>query len=261
MFDAVTYGAAVGAAKRYTDEHSGSDDAVKYTEQSLTTAQQAQARENIGAAASDDIPTDAVKYTAQTLTDAQKTQARTNIGAGTSDFSGDYRNLTNAPPLAINGGGTGGNIIGGTGVNKNSTKYSNSVAYGALAAAIADHAIAFGNYAFSGSNYGGKHAVAIGYNAYAERDYTFAYGQSVSASHNHEVVFGKYNVSNADTAFSFGDGTGDHDRHNLMELKTDGTLLLNGKVVLVPEVITGYDATKTQVLKNINGTFTWVDDT
>lgn len=52
MFDAVTYGAAVGAAKKYTDEHSGgSSDAVKYTEQTLTSAQQAQARENIGAAA------------------------------------------------------------------------------------------------------------------------------------------------------------------------------------------------------------------
>lgn len=49
MIDAETYGAAVGAAKRYTDEHSGSDDAVKYTEQDLTEAQKAQARENIGA--------------------------------------------------------------------------------------------------------------------------------------------------------------------------------------------------------------------
>lgn len=94
MIDVETYGAAVGAAKRYTDEHSGggSSDAVKYTEQDLTTAQQAQARENIGAAASDDIPTDAVKYTAQTLTDAQKTQARTNIGAGTNKVIGVYEN-------------------------------------------------------------------------------------------------------------------------------------------------------------------------
>jgi hypothetical protein len=47
--DIATYAAAVGAAKKYTDEHSGSDDAVKYTEQDLTTEQQAQARENIGA--------------------------------------------------------------------------------------------------------------------------------------------------------------------------------------------------------------------
>lgn len=218
MIDVETYGAAVGAAKRYTDEHSGgSSDAVKYTEQDLTTAQQAQARENIGAAASDDIPTDAVKYTAQTLTDAQKTQARTNIGAGTSSFSGDYRNLTNAPPFAINGGGTGGNIIGGTGVSQNYTRYSNSVAYGALAGATADHAFAFGNRAFAGSNYGGKHAVAIGNNVYAQRDYEWA--------------IGKYNQSNPDTAFAYGDGTSDNDHHNLMELKTDGTLLLNGNAV------------------------------
>ena len=190
---------------------------VKYTEQSLTTAQQAQARENIGAAASTDIPTDAVKYTEQTLTDAQKTQARTNIGAGTSDFSGDYRNLTNAPPLAINGGGAGGDIIGGTGVNKNSTKYTNSVAYGAFASAVADHAIAFGNWAFAGSNYGGKHAVAIGNHVRATRDYEWA--------------IGKFNQSNADTAFAYGDGTSDGNPHNLMELKTDGTLLLNGNAV------------------------------
>jgi hypothetical protein len=232
MIDVETYGAAVGAAKKYTDEHSGggSSDAVKYTEQDLTSEQQAQARENIGAAASDDIPTDAVKYTAQTLTDAQKTQARTNIGAGTSDFSGSYGDLTNAPPLA-KGGGTGGNIVGGTGVNQNSTKYTNSVAYGAYAGAITDHSLAFGNYAFAGTNYGGKHAVAIGYDARAERDYTFAYGQVVSASHNHEVVFGKYNVSNADTAFSIGDGTSSSDRHNLMELKTDGRMFLNGNEV------------------------------
>jgi hypothetical protein len=246
MIDVETYGAAVGAAKKYTDEHSGgSSDAVKYTEQDLTTAQQAQARENIGAAASDGIPTDAVKYTAQTLTDAQKTQARTNIGAGTSSFSGSYSDLTNAPPLA-KGGGTGGNMIGGTGVNQNSTRYSNSVAYGAFAGAITDHSLAFGNFAFAGSNYGGKHAVAIGNNVRAERDYVWA--------------IGKYNQSNPDTAFAYGDGSSNNP-HNLMELKTDGTLLLNGKVVLVPEVITGYDATKTQTLKNINGTLTWVDDT
>lgn len=56
--DVVTYAAAVGAAKRYTDEQGGggSSDAVKYTEQTLTSAQQAQARENIGAAAASDIP-------------------------------------------------------------------------------------------------------------------------------------------------------------------------------------------------------------
>lgn len=189
---------------------------VKYTEQSLTSEQQAQARENIGAAASTDVPTDAVKYTAQTLTDAQKTQARTNIGAGTSSFSGSYGDLTNAPPL-VKGSGTGGDMIGGTGVNQNSTRYTNSVAYGNLAAAIKDYAIAFGNRAFAGTNRGGKHAVAIGDNVRAEKDYEWA--------------IGKCNQSNSDTAFSIGDGTSDSDRHNLIELKTNGTLLLNGNAV------------------------------
>lgn len=186
MFDAVTYGAAVGAAKRYTDEHSGSDDAVKYTEQSLTSEQQA--------------------------------QARTNIGAGTSNFSGSYSDLTDAPPL-VKGNGSGGNTVGGTGVNTNTTRYANSVAYGNITEAAANYALAFGEYAFAG-NYNrstGKHAVSIGNNVRAEKDYEFAYG--------------KFNQSNADTAFSIGDGTSDSDRHNLLELKTDGRMFLNGNAV------------------------------
>ena len=86
----------------------GSDpNAVKYTEQTLTTLQKAQARTNIGACGSapvspsqdviDLYPT--VNYTAQSLTTEQKAQARTNIGAGTSDFSGDYRDLSNKPTI------------------------------------------------------------------------------------------------------------------------------------------------------------------
>lgn len=43
------------------------------------------------------VPTDVVKYTAQTLTTAQKSQARSNIGAGTSSFSGSYNDLLDKP--------------------------------------------------------------------------------------------------------------------------------------------------------------------
>ena len=52
------------------------------------------------------VPTDVVKYTAQTLTTAQKSQARSNIGAGTSSFSGNYNDLSNKPtiPSAANNG-------------------------------------------------------------------------------------------------------------------------------------------------------------
>lgn len=107
--------------------------AVSYNSQSLTTAQQAQVRTNIGAASSADIPTaaqqaawsakqdaltfdntptsgstnpvtsdgiytaiqnsggggvDAVRYSVQTLTPAQQAQARTNIGAAASGSGG-----------------------------------------------------------------------------------------------------------------------------------------------------------------------------
>lgn len=49
--------------------------------------------------ASGAVTTDAVKYVNQTLTTAQKTQARNNIGAGTSNFSGNYNDLTNTPTI------------------------------------------------------------------------------------------------------------------------------------------------------------------
>lgn len=46
-----------------------------------------------------EVVTNAVKTTAQTLTDAQKAKARTNIGAGTSSFSGAYDDLTGKPTI------------------------------------------------------------------------------------------------------------------------------------------------------------------
>lgn len=45
------------------------------------------------------VVTNAVKTTFQSLTDAQKAQARTNIGAGTSSFDGDYESLSNKPTI------------------------------------------------------------------------------------------------------------------------------------------------------------------
>ena len=46
-----------------------------------------------------DPETDTVHVTAQTLSAAQQLQARTNIGAGTSSFSGSYNDLTNKPTI------------------------------------------------------------------------------------------------------------------------------------------------------------------
>lgn len=46
-----------------------------------------------------DPQSDTVHVTAQTLSAAQQLQARTNIGAGTSSFSGSYNDLTNKPTI------------------------------------------------------------------------------------------------------------------------------------------------------------------
>lgn len=46
-----------------------------------------------------DIELSDVKYTAQTLTEEQKAQARTNIGAGSSSFNGSYNDLTDKPTI------------------------------------------------------------------------------------------------------------------------------------------------------------------
>lgn len=60
-------------------------DAVQYnTVQTLTTAQKEQARDNIGAADAADT-VGVLRYTEQTLTDPQKAQARDNIGAADAD--------------------------------------------------------------------------------------------------------------------------------------------------------------------------------
>lgn len=136
-----------------------------------------------------------VKYTKQTLTNAQKTQARQNIGAS----DGDYRFLTNAPPL-VKGSGTGGNLNGGTGMNSTATTAKkNSIAYGDVASANGNYSVAFGDF--------------------------------VQALHDYEIAYGKFNQSNADTVFSIGDGVDTQNRHNLMELKTDGRMFLNGNAV------------------------------
>ena len=54
-------------------------------------------RENGGGGGGTDP--NAVHFTPQTLTDAQKAQARSNIGAGISNFSGSYNDLSNKPTI------------------------------------------------------------------------------------------------------------------------------------------------------------------
>lgn len=71
----------VSASGQYVLGEAGVSDAVRYVAQTLTEAQKAQARTNIG------VSGETVLYTAQTLSESQKTQARTNIDAAASSHT------------------------------------------------------------------------------------------------------------------------------------------------------------------------------
>ena len=172
----------------------------------------------------------AISYGSQSLTTSQQANARANIGAAAS---------ANLPPIFKEGatssrGGSSDTTVSG------------------------DYSFAYGlNCSASNSDF----AFLFGDNCATYSDYSVTIGNHLYTMHPYEWAIGRYNQSNADTAFSFGNGTSYDAQHNLMELKTDGRLFLNGNPVAVLVTLTGYDATKTQTLKNISGTFTWVNDT
>ena len=218
---------------------------LQYIEQTLTAEQQAQARQNIGAAASEDIPT-AEQQAAWTAKQNALTFDNTPTQGSTNPVTSDgiYTAIQNA-------GGGGGS--------------TNAVLYTAQSLTSAQQTQARQNIGAGTSNFNGNYnsltnvppfakssgaySVAGGQYSTASAQYGFAYGYQVVTTHNFEVAFGKHNSSSADTAFAFGNGTDSpaDKRHNLMELKTDGTLLLNGNPVAVLSALTGYVATKTQV--------------
>ena len=182
MFDAVTYGAAVGAAK-------GSINAEKGTPGGLAEL------DNAGKVPSSQLPSyvdDVIEgyyktadgkfyadnaYTTEITGETGKIYVSVDTGkcyrwsgsvyivianpdAVQSDWaqynSSEMDFIKNKPPIQ-NGHGTGGNLEGGT--NAYAT-YSNSIAYGNGANAIADYAVAI--------------------------------GQSLNAAHAHEIAFGKF---------------------------------------------------------------------
>lgn len=57
------------------------------------------------------LATDTVRYGVQTLSDAQKAQARTNIGAGTSSFDGTWRSLQGKPGVVQTTGTSASDIM------------------------------------------------------------------------------------------------------------------------------------------------------
>lgn len=97
-------------------------------------------------------------------------------------------------------------------------------------------------------------AVGRGYNS----------SHRVKASANKSIAIGCINTSDqvceatAEDTIQLGNGT--NSTANTLQVFT--FQLLDGTTGLIPaeRLGTGYDATKTQVLKNVNGTLTWVDE-
>ena len=95
-------------------------------------------------------------------------------------------------------------------------KYSTAEGYSTTASGLASHAEGNGTLAIGRSSHtGGEYATAFG-------DRSFSHGLCTNATHDDEIVFGKFNISNDDTLFSIGDGTADDARHNAFEITTTG---------------------------------------
>lgn len=105
-----------------------------------------------------------------------------------------------------------------------------------------------------------KNGLAVGRSANANAQTAIAIGSFSTANSQSSIVIGfAGNVqSNCQNSIQLGNGI--NSTANSFQVFT--FQLLDGTTGLIPaeRIGTGYDATKTQVLKNVNGTLTWVDE-
>lgn len=123
---------------------------------------------------------------------------------------------------------------------------SSAVAIGNMAIANADYALCLGPH-FNSTGATAVGATAIGVNTNATQQYATAVGRNA--------------VATANSAIQLGAGT--NSTANTFQVFNTTVVNANGKIPMTSTDVTsltGYDATKTQVLKNVNGTLTWVDE-
>lgn len=124
--------------------------------------------------------------------------------------------------------GTSANTAGSVNLGYYSNAKKNGTAVGFISKANAEESVALGHFASASSTF----SIALGFSA------------NVQANCNNSIQLGRGTNS---TANSF---------------QVYSYQMLDGTTGLIPaaRIGTGYDATKTQVLKNVNGTLTWVDE-
>lgn len=191
-------------------------------------------------------------------------------------FSGAYSDLSGTPDLSqyaskakygdttINVGRKAGTDVGARSTaegygNTANGNYSHAegeftTASGGYSHAEGIHTTASGEM----SHAEGNETTASGANSHAEGSFTTASGNcshaggtGTKALHDNEVAYGRYNVSNADTVFSVGDGTSDSARHNAFEITTTGGKL-HDKDIATTDIIPDLSAyAKTVDVPNI----------
>ena len=124
-----------------------------------------------------------------------------------------------------------------------------SVAIGYIAQAYGDESVAIGRRGYAtgyssfagpnataGDEYGhGRGAVALGNGTNVERDGSVGIGANIATQGTDEISLGKYNKTYPDSSandtkikFSIGNGTGESDRSNVLEIKQNGDAYLVG---------------------------------
>lgn len=143
--------------------------------------------------------------------------------------------------------------------DRNTNIGKSSAAYGAYCTVIGNNAKSgvagneCDNSTLVGANTsatGGGHNVVIGYAA-----------QTKCPTWGRGIAIGDFAIVSADYAVQI--GTGFNSTEDTFQVFSTTVVDANGKIPMSSTDVTsltGYDATKTQVLKNVNGTLTWVDE-
>lgn len=179
------------------------------------------------------------------------------------DLSGCLQNTATATnSLTINGTA---NTASATSVNIG----DNSQAVGGQSVAIGPGTTT------SNSAYNGGSGVSIGFAARGNYTWDICIGREAVATANSCICIGTEATASAQKGISIGSaakaqaqnaiqlGTGTNSTASTFQVFSTQVVNASGKIPLASTDITsltGYDATKTQVLKNVNGTLTWVDE-
>lgn len=105
----------------------------------------------------------------------------------------------------------------------------------------------------------GSQTVSFGKGASSSAQYAIAVGAFSSSQNNNAIAIGGFAYAKAQNSIQLG-ANGSNNTANTFQVYTYP--MLDGNTGLIPleRLGTGYDATKTQVLKHINGVATWVDE-